>query len=241
MLAFNPQDAIPSRWSLKPAETLGLVFWTKDPSNLIADAAILQDFLVKIHVTVTGWGEVEKGAPSLAQGAQLLCEAARTFGAGNVTWRFSPVPLVPDVVDRFQRIAAMAEDAGVQSVYLSFLQTNDRMAETRTAEERFVILQEIAKSAGGRGINVRLCNEDGLLRGRVDLSPNLTTGICAPPEDFALSGSAKAPAEGCGCVLMVDPFTVNETCSIGCQYCYAADETLSPRKRNTTRSLPVVP
>ena len=100
---------------------------------------------------------------------------------------------------------------------------------------------EMAKIAKGYGMQVILCNEDSTLRRVSELPENLSAGVCAPPEDFALPGLARPPSEGCGCVLMADPFTVNETCTMGCSYCYAADKTLAPKKRNTTRHLTVLP
>ena len=175
----------------------------------------LREYRVKVHVTVTGWHEVEKGAPSLREGADKLALAADAFGPEHVTWRFSPVPDVPDVADRFEAILAMASHYGVKSVYLSFLQENDLLPETRSEQDR-------------------------LLMGHPDLHPNLGSGICAPPEDFALPNRERPPSEGCGCVLMVDPFTVNESCTMGCAYCYAGDKNSAQKKRNTTRSLPVV-
>jgi len=240
MIAIDPRNAVPYRWSLRPEDTLGLVFWTKDPKNLVVDAPWLRDYKFKVHVTVTGWKEVEKGAPSLQEGKIGLYVAARELGPENVTWRFSPVPMVPDVVERFEEIADMASEAGIRSVYLSFLQTNDLMPETRSPEERLNILVQAAEVAKARNLRVLLCNEDRLLLGHPDAHSNLGSGICAPPEDFALPGRDAAPSEGCGCVLMADPFTINESCSLGCTYCYAADKVYAPKKMNTTRSLPVM-
>lgn len=240
LVAFDPRNAIPYEWSLKPDDTLGLVFWTKDPTNLIFDAPWLKNYRFKVHVTVTGWHEVEKGAPSLRQGTNLLSMAASAFGPENVSWRFSPVPMVPDAVERFDTIAAMASQHGVRSVYLSFLQTNDLMVETRDPQDRLNLLVQMAEVGAQRGVQVLLCNEDRLLMGHPDLHPNLASGLCAPPADFAQPGRDMPPSEGCGCVLMADPFTINETCTMGCQYCYAADVTLAPKKRNTTRSLPII-
>jgi hypothetical protein len=241
MEGFDPRTGVPSKWSLAPEDTLGLVFWTKDPWNLVMDQRLPRDFKVKIHVTVTGWEEVEKGAPTLLQGASGLKAASVIYGPENVTWRFSPVPLVPNVVERFGRILVHAADAGLKSVFLSFLQTNDLMAETRTDVDRLNILVQIAELGEKHGVKVLLCNEDRLLIGHPDAHANLASGICAPPEDFFLAGREKAPSEGCGCVLMVDPFTINETCTMGCKYCYAADVNLADKKRNTTkRSLPLV-
>lgn len=241
MMAIDPRTGVPGRWSLKPDDTLGLIFWTKDPRNLIARADLIRRYRHKIHVTVTGWQEVEKNAPSLCEGKAYLRYAVDTFGPENVTWRFSPVPMVenPSVASRFEEIAVDASYAGLRSVYVSFLQENDLMPERRTPDERRMVLERMDLIAGHYGLKVLLCAEDRLLGG--EDYPNLGSGVCAPPEDFALPGREKSPSEGCGCALAVDPFTINESCSLGCTYCYASDKALAPKKRNTTRSLPVLP
>lgn len=237
MVGFSPLDAAPDRWSLRPEDTLGLVFWTKDPTNLIFDARRLESYRVKVHVTVTGWEEVERGAPDLLEGAGKLGLAAGIFGPENVTWRFSPVPIVTDVVDRFERILMLASEARVGSVYLSFLQENDDLPETRSDGERLNILVQVAEKAKSKGVKVYLCNEDRLLFKHPGAYENLSSGVCAPPEDFALPGRDLPSAEGCGCVLMVDPFTVNESCSMGCLYCYAGMRELSPKKHDTVKGV----
>lgn len=242
MVAFDPRNAIPYTWSLKPEDTLGLVFWTKMPKALVRDSGRLAGYKVKIHVTITGWEEVEPGVPDIYQTCSYTNMAVEIYGAENVTWRFSPVPLVPDVVDRFRRIAdTLAQEHQPQRVYLSFLQQNDKIPETRERDERLALMVKLAEVASTYRLQVLLCNEDRTLAKVNGLPENLTAGVCAPPEDFALAGLERPPSEGCGCVLMADPFTINETCTMGCRYCYAADLTLATKKRNTTRGLPVVP
>lgn len=236
MLAFNPRDVIPSRWSLRPEDTHALVFWTKDPSNLIRDRRLFLGHRVHVHVTVTGWAEVEKGAPNLIEGTVLLQRTAMAFGAEHVSWRFSPVPALPDddVLDRFKRIAAVAAPAGVREAYVSFLQANDLFPEPRDKPSRIALLGKLAAVAAEFGVSVRLCNDDKMLTG-VDTAPNLSPGVCVPPEHF----DGAPTTEPCGCVIMADPFTINESCTFGCTYCYAADREVSSRKKNTTR-LPVL-
>jgi len=239
MTAFGPRSAVPARWSLAPEETLGLVLWTKNPSNLLRDRALLAEYRVKVHVTATGWVEVEKGAPDMHESSALIYETVRSFGVENVTWRFSPVPLVPDVVGRFNRIAHTASHVGLDRVYLSFLQANDLVPETRSDVGRLTLLGQLGEVGSRLGIKVLLCNEDRLLAG-VKSPSNVASGICAPPEAFELPNLNKPDSEGCGCSLMVDPFTINESCTMGCQYCYASDKSLSDKKRNTTKGLPVI-
>lgn len=238
MMGFNPSTAVPTRWSLLPEDTLGLIFWTRAPENLLLDAHLLRPYKVKVHMTVTGWHEVEKGAPGLEEGAQSLLKLVAEYGPDNVSWRFSPVPIVPDAKERFGRILEIAQGVGLRSVFLSFLQTNDRVPETRSEEERVSLLNDLATMALPKGIEVRLCNEDRLLTGK-PATRNLCSGVCAPPEDFHLEGRGVPDSEGCGCVLMVDPFSVNESCAFGCTYCYTANKATANNKRNTTK-LPIL-
>lgn len=252
MVGFDPRTAIPGKWSLDVKDTYGLVFWTKNPTNLLLNADRLKDFPMVIHMTLTGWEEVEKGAPSIIEGMELLQEAAKVFGPHRVTWRFSPVPVVENTVERFATIAQAAEKAGVTEVYLAFLQENDLVPETRPGRTRRELLKHMANSTK---LQIRLCNEDRSL-GQApvipsdrpanfrSLPPNLAYGVCESGHRFSPSnyGIDLPKTEGCGCALAVDPFTINETCTMGCTYCYAADKTLAPKKRNTTRAraLPMV-
>lgn len=239
MEALDPMG-IPGRWSLKPEDTLGLIFWTKNPSRLLVSANMLEGYRVKIHVTVTGWTEVEKGAPDIALGTDLLGLAIRYFGVSNVTWRFSPIPLVPDVLERFEFILENAAKAGLRKVLVSFLQQNDRLPETRTRSERIRLLSQMGVLAHVRDVEVVLCNDDYSLLEGVASTKGLTLGVCAPPEDFRTKHKVLPDTENCGCLKAVDPFTLNEACAYACEYCYTADKQIAPRKRNTTH-LPIFP
>lgn len=232
MIGFDPRDAIPSKWSLAPEDTLGLIFWTKNPSNLILDAELLAKHPLVVHVTLTGWVEVEDGAPYGWEGIDLLKATVDTFGPEKVVWRFSPIPVLPlpMLLDRFGAIAQAAQLMGLQKVYTSFLQQNDLMPEPRPLVERQGILLALAGRAPD--MQVILCQDDRTTLDGLTLPPNLRGGIC---EDGSIFGLARAPhQDDCGCALAIDPFTPNESCTLGCQYCYAADKTLSPCRRNTT-------
>lgn len=245
MRAFDPRTAIPVLWSLAPEDTLGLIFWTKNPENLIRDRFLLTPYKLVIHMTMTGWEEEEKGAPSLQESLDLMQLAVRNFGVENVTWRFSPVPMVENVLDRFEYMAKRVAGFGLPSVYVAFLQENDLMPEQRPRRTRVEMLKQMATRS--HGLKVLLCNEDRSLGGETSRPEHLMSGICESgrrfvyQEDELRSLSRDLLSEGCGCALAVDPFTVNETCTMGCRYCYAADKSLADKKRNTTKfSLPMV-
>lgn len=229
MLAFDPRSAAPSYWSLKPEDTMGLVFWTKAPAVIVASQLRLEPYQVVVNVTATGWGEVERGTPSLDEAGRMLVETKRAFD--KTYWRFSPIPLLPDavVLERFGRLLAYAERAGIRETFVSYLQPNDRIPETRSLQQRFDLLNHMSDMAKGAGISVLLCQDDRSFDdwqgAKFSLEP------CVRPADFVTDTNQ----EKCGCVVMADPFTINESCTFGCQYCYAADQTLSSKKRNTTR------
>jgi Domain of unknown function (DUF1848) len=236
MVAFDPYVGAPAMWSLKPQDTMALVFWTKDPSNLIASQIRLEPYNVAVHVTATGWQEVEKGTPPMELAGRLLVETARAFPL--VHWRFSPIPLLPSwvVLERFKILLGYAETAGLKTVDVSYLQTNDLLPETRSVTERFDLLQQLAEEAAKSGLKIALCRDDQSLAEKAGALFEL--GVCVPSYDFP--GHTELSLDTCKCVRMVDPFTVNESCTFGCKFCYAGDKSLSAKKRNTTR-LKVVP
>jgi len=220
-------------WSLYPEDTLGLVFWTKNPANLIKDAAFLRDYKVKIHVTLTGWREVELDVPSISQGVHLIRAAIDAFGPDVVAWRFSPIPMLPthDVLQRFWSIADGLRGSGLKRVYASFLHANDLMPETRSQGERLALLWNMAEHIDDFGFEVISCNVDMTALGSAPQVPhNLRKGVCEDGSTFG-KGMDK---DTCGCIQTVDPFSVNEACCYTCRYCYAADRALSQIRRNTT-------
>jgi hypothetical protein len=258
MQAFDPRTAVPEWWALTPEETHSLVFWTKDPRNLVRDFDLIKPYRTKLHVTITGWEEVVHGAPTPEVAAQNASLISNLIGKANVTWRFSPVPLLPAhwtsttpsekdgwfsmaglaLYDRFERIAGMLRGV-TETVYLSFLQTNDLMPETRVYSERARIAAMLTMIGTRYGLRVLLCNDDTSLGGTAMRAYGITTGVCVPCEGDPRGGPVPV-SEKCGCAIMVDPFTINETCTMGCTYCYAADKSLADKKRNSTKGLRVV-
>jgi hypothetical protein len=234
MMAFDPRTAIPAQWSLRPEDTRGLIIWTKDPTNLLRDPAMLKGFPLVIHITLTGWTEVEKNAPTIQEGIRLFKETARAYGPENLVWRFTPVPILPtlDVLDRFTWIADSLSNVNVTRVYTSFIQENDRMTDDRDVRHRMWLLRAMARSVNFLGMQVLHCKDDKktLSNPLWQLEPNLYEGTC---EDGTRFGPVPEIMD-CGCCHAVDPFTVNESCTMGCQYCYAADRAVSPKKHNTT-------
>jgi DNA repair photolyase len=218
MPAIDQRTSLPAKWSLQPEETLGLIFWTKNPLNLIKAKDLLKRYKVQVHLTLTGWSEVERGAPLMDQGCSLMARAVEAFGAENVIWRFTPVPAVPDVVERFQHIARVAHSVGLRKVFTTFLQENAGLPDQRSHLEKADVLQRIQEASP---LEVLLCQDDHSFA-----TSNIKAGVCAPASDWGLT-----EADRCGCCYTVDPFAINEACAYACSYCYAT----TAEKRNTTK------
>jgi len=204
-----------------------MVFWTHHGGNLDKDARMIRPYSKRIHFTLTGWTEVEHRAPNISNGVELLRALVGEFGLQSVNWRFSPVPLVDDVLFRFARIADEVAGLGLPRVYVSFLQENDQVAERRTADKRRNLL---ASMAALTDLEIVLCNEDQETLAATPGVGRVRRGICESGQGF----SASIETERCGCALAVDPFTRNEACVYACEYCYSADLSGAPKKRNTT-------
>ena len=224
MLGVDGRTGIPGMWSIRPEDTLGMIFWTKNPTNLIRDRAMLEGYRIRVHVTLTGWHEAERGAPSIEEGIRLIGMAVDAFGPRAVVWRFSPIPVLPtdEVLGRFRTIIRGVRTTGLRRVYVSFLHENDRVPETRSESIKQDILWGLAECAGD--MDVLSCQVD-------PTHGPIRKGVCEDGSAFA----EDLDRDVCGCALTVDPFTVNESCTMGCTYCYAADRSISQTKRNTTR------
>jgi len=231
MQGFDPRTATPSWWSLAPEDTLSLEFWTKNPERLIQTEESLRPYSsLHVHVTLTGWAEVEHGAPCLEEGIALLRRTIATFGECAVSWRFSPVPLLEEgvVTERFAQILDGLMPHVPRVVYVGFLQENlSTLKETRTVEERARLLWGLARLGRVAGCKVLVCSDLATWTPLLNPHPNLTHGVCVPTTRYPFS----VETEECGCALMADPFTMNESCQLACVFCYV----VTTRKHNTTR------
>jgi hypothetical protein len=207
-LGFDPCTGMPDRWSLSPEDVLGLIFWTKDPRNLLKDREILRPFKTVIHFTITGWSEVELRVPSLESSLALLPPLIESYGLGSVTIRYSPIPQQKSALDRWPKIAEGLVSVGVREVYLSSLRYG--LSVTDLGVPLFEAISYLSKVAGPLGLKLLGCADDEAL--------DLPVGVCESGDRFL----PNLKRDSCGCAKVVDPFTRSESCSFGCKYCYAS-------------------
>lgn len=107
MVAFHP-DAIVERVS-RARRLEAIVFWTKDPRNLVRHAglkAVVTRVPAVVQLTVTGLAgsRWEERTPRLEDFLPDLRELAAMLPSGAVLWRFDPIFPFPDLYERFRHV-----------------------------------------------------------------------------------------------------------------------------------------
>jgi hypothetical protein len=232
---------LPKKADMEPAEGVDvLVFWTRDPRNIIAGAEELtqRGFLFYVMVTVTGYPpELEPDRPEKAAALAAIKELARKIGQDRVIWRYDPVILTSITGEDFHRqnFDAIAQNlAGsvrrvIISVYDDYRSSKRRLeALEKEGVLRMLdtgglaaLLADLAKSAEAAGMEIQSCAE------KEDLSAlGIKPGACIDPEligrlwGLECGGKDKNQRPNCLCCQSVDIGSYG-TCTAHCVYCYA--------------------
>ena len=247
-VAVNPFNAnqqkriplVPRRADMEPADGVDvLVFWTRDPRNILANGEELtkRDFRFYVMVTVTGYPlELEPDMPRTSDALTAMKELAKEIGQDRVIWRYDPVILTSVTGEDFHRrnFNAMAQNlAGsvrrvIISVYDEYRSSKRRMKglegagiirtlDTGAAD----LLADLAKSAGAAGMEIQSCAE------KEDYSSlGIKPGACIDPAligrlwGLEFNGKDKNQRPNCLCCQSVDIGSYG-TCDAHCVYCYA--------------------
>jgi hypothetical protein len=244
---FNPRQIrrvslLPAKEGIKPEECAEvLVFWTRDPRHILANAGELErrGFPFYVMVSVTGYpAALEPNMAGTREVLETMKELSNKTGADRVIWRYDPI-LVTSATDedfhrrKFDEIArelAGAVKRVIISLYDDYKGAKKRLAELEkngvlklSADADFNgLLADLAKSASASGMEIQSCAE------KDDFSSlGIKSGSCI---DAALinklwgiesCGKDKSQRPHCLCCKSVDIGTYG-TCTAGCAYCYAA-------------------
>ena len=249
LLVRNPMNCHQvSRIRLNPEVIDCIVFWTKNPLNMLPRLREFDGYPYYFQFTLTGYGrEIEPGLPDKRSVLiPVFQELSRRIGSRRVIWRYDPVFLSGRyTVDYHER--AFAEIAGALSGYtcmvvISFLdlykKTKRNMehvlggAVKAPAEpEMKMLAQKFATLARRFGMEIRTCAE------QLDLEQyGIRHGACIDREyiEELLGCPLKVKKDHgqrpfCGCVESVEAGTYH-TCRNGCRYCYANDSDEAVRR-----------
>lgn len=232
----NPMNAHQvSRIDLSPDIVDCIVFWTKNPANMMAHLERLRDYLYYFQFTLTPYGkETEPGLPDKKELLTTFRKLSEKIGKERVIWRYDPIFLSDKytVEHHLEAFGEMADAlAGyTEKVVISFI---DMYAKTKrnmaglgmlemTKEDMFLLAAGIAGTASEHQLSVETCAEQitlqnfGIRHGSC-IDKNLIERLAG----CTLAGAKdKNQRKECGCLESVEVGTYH-TCLNGCKYCYA--------------------
>jgi Domain of unknown function (DUF1848). len=214
-----------------------IVFWTKDPSKIIEKLDQLDGLGYRYYfqITINGYPrEIEKSVPNLENAINSFINLSKKIGKEKVIWRYDPVILSETLsinyhVERFGSIAKKLHSYTERCVF-SFLdiysRTRKRLVDVGlkeiSKEDMEIIAERFSTIARQYNLELVTCSEEinlenyGIKHGKC-IDDELFMKIFKIPLDVKKD---KTQRKECGCVTSIDIGSYN-TCSHGCQYCYA--------------------
>lgn len=233
----NPMNAHQiSKIDLSPEVIDCIVFWTKNPANMIEKLEDLQKYMYYFQFTLTGYGkDVEPNLPNKRE--ELIPTFKRLsekIGKERVIWRYDPILIskrytINYHLKAFEEIASSLA-AYTEKVVISFVDLysktlrNTRKLDIRqiTNEEMIEVAGEMAQIASKDNLIIETCAEQINLQ-----EAGIQHGSCIDKKLIErllgcklIAEKDKNQREACGCFESVEVGEYN-TCLNGCKYCYA--------------------
>ena len=231
---MNPHQI--SRVELSPEVVDCIVFWTKNPANMMERLDELNKYMYYFQFTLTGYGrDVETALPDKRKELiPIFQKLSEKIGKQRVIWRYDPI-LINDKYTKEYHLKAFSEIAEklngcTERVIISFI---DLYAKTQrntaglhiediSDEDMRMMAGRIAEIAGKHGMEAESCAES------IDLeSVGVKHGCCIDKKLIEeiigcklIAGKDKNQRAECGCYESVETGLYN-TCKNGCKYCYA--------------------
>jgi hypothetical protein len=233
---------LPKTADMEPTDGVDvLVFWTRDPRNILASADELtkRGFRFYVMVTVTGYPlELEPSMLRTSKALAAIKELARKLGQDRVIWRYDPVIFTSVTDEDFHRrnFNGIAQNLSgsvrrvIISVYDDYRSSKQRIEGLeKTGAFRMLdadagladLLTDLAKSAEAAGLEIQSCAE------KEDYSSfGIKPGACIDPAligrlwGLEYKGKDKNQRPSCLCCQSVDIGSYG-ICEAHCVYCYA--------------------
>jgi hypothetical protein len=225
------------RVELSPENIDCIVFWTKDPYQMMDKLEQLEQlgYHYYFQFTLTPYGnEIE---PKLRDKQDILAtfqQLSRRLGKNRVLWRYDPIILNDDFTMEYhrQQFAYLCKElSGYTDICtISFVDqyaklnrsVKEQVVKEITTQQMHLLATDLVRIAKQYHIELRACCET------IDLSSAgvipascidklLIEQVCGHP---ITAKKDKSQRSGCGCIRSVDLGAYN-TCMHGCIYCYA--------------------
>jgi len=238
VLVRNPMNTRQvSRVSLVPGSVDCIVFWTKNPANMIDKLKYLDDrkFNYYFQFTLTPYDKaVEPNLPSKDEVVTTFIELSKRIGKTRVIWRYDPI-LITNDLDREYHYRSFESLAGklaghTEKCIISFVdfyaKCRKRLSILNAREISPEDIDAIANVFAGIGkannIKIQTCAEEtaleelGIAHGKC-VDDKLISRVIGRPHELKKD---KSQRELCDCVASFDVGAYN-TCFHHCLYCYA--------------------
>lgn len=213
-----------------------MVFWTKNPKNMIPRLDELKEYPYYFQFTLTPYGkDIEPGLPAKREELiDTFITLSDKIGKERVIWRYDPI-LINNNYTLEYHIATFYEMAEALSGYTekvvisfidSYAKIKKNMKELKTKDMETIDIKTIAREFGKiafeHNLDIETCaelidlDEFGIGHGRC-IDDNLINRITGTKLNI---GNDKNQRKECGCVQSIDVGAYN-TCKNGCKYCYA--------------------
>jgi hypothetical protein len=248
---INPYGGPISTVPLTAESVDGFVFWTRNlgpffPALEIVGAA---DYPFVVHYTITGYPKALDAATIGPRRAiDQLRRVASGFAPGTAVWRYDPIvftSLTPPAWHRKNfRDLARSLRGTVDEVVISFAHIYRKTARNLaaaardfdfdwwdpSADDKRVLLANLAETAADHGLAMTLCAQPELLvQGVGDArcidAERLSRGAGRP-----IDALRRAHRKTCGCWASRD-IGDYDSCVQGCAYCYAANSRTAAKRR----------
>lgn len=230
---INPHQV--SKIPLSPEVVDCIVFWTKNPANIIERLGCFKDYMHYFQFTLTGYGkDIEPNVPDKRDMLEIFKRLSKKIGKERVIWRYDPIFLSKRYTVEYH-LKAFGEIASSLSGYtkkavISFVDfyanTKRNMkgigVEVFTPDGMVKLAKDIAHIASRHHITVEACAEE-MDFGEIGVSP----GSCIDQKLVESLLGCKIDAKkdknqrgACRCIESVEVGAYH-TCLNGCKYCYA--------------------
>ncbi|NLC44575.1 MAG: DUF1848 domain-containing protein [Clostridiales bacterium] len=234
VLTRNPMNhAQISKIELSPDIVECIVFWTKDPLNMLDKLDFIDELGYKYYFqfTLTPYDRsVEMRLRDKEEIINTFCDLSEKIGKDRVLWRYDPI-ILNDKFDfayhkeQFSKLSSMLAGYTRQCT-ISFVDLYPKLKTNILREIREDEMIEVGKMfssiANDFNIIVKACSENSILHKCGIEQANcidkyLLESICGCSLDIKRD---KNQRDSCGCYESIDIGSYN-TCKNGCVYCYA--------------------
>lgn len=230
---MNPHQV--SRINITPEVVDCIVFWTKNPQNMLARLHELDNYNYYFQFTINPYDkQIEANVPVKIEIIDTFRLLSQQIGNHRVIWRFDPI-LFTEKIDvayhkkYFEELAKRLEGLTTKCV-ISFVDLYKKtLANTRflnmrepSVSEMKHLAENLATIASRYGIQVQSCAEnvdledEGIKHGCC-IDPTLIEEICGYHINVKKDKNQRTE---CRCVESIDIGAYN-TCCHACAYCYA--------------------